>query len=176
MGEFFQKNKYSVIFLSIFIAFIFYTSNTFSILFVSGSSMNPTFQDRDIIVLKKERNLIKNQIVIFEPPNNWKEENDITQNKFVKRIVAVSGDEVKIQNGDVYVNGKIHAEDAAFYCEENYEFTVPERRYFLMGDNYGKSNDSLMQLCKGNLDYLVRKSSIIVNGHESFRIGANNNE
>lgn len=68
---------------------------------------------------------------------------------FVKRVVGVPGDHLKIINGHVYRNG---VEEHGSYirpcdagpaeCTFPKEITVPPGHYYMMGDNRGESDDS----------------------------------
>ena len=67
---------------------------------------------------------------------------------FVKRVVGLPGDTVELRNGDLYVNDVKYDEP---YVEEKYRsgwlnnfgpYTVPEGKYFVMGDHRNNSNDS----------------------------------
>jgi signal peptidase I len=62
----------------------------------------------------------------------------------IKRIIAIPGDRVEIRSGVVYVNGTALVEP---YILERprystYEQTVPEDRYFVLGDDRNNSDDS----------------------------------
>lgn len=71
-----------------------------------------------------------------------------TKTSFIKRVIALPGEHVKIQEGRVYINGKELKED---YLNEDVrteelnptvnDFTVPEGTVFLMGDNRPNSTD-----------------------------------
>jgi signal peptidase I len=64
---------------------------------------------------------------------------------FIKRVIAVGGDEVEGQNGDVYVNGERVAEPYLEPADGTAEFrrtTIPEDMLFVMGDNRNNSDDS----------------------------------
>lgn len=71
---------------------------------------------------------------------------EITKRSYIKRVIALEGDHVKIEENKVYVNGVL--------LEENYlsndvvtisnvfnDFIVPEGYIFAMGDNRTKSTD-----------------------------------
>ncbi|MFW5770816.1 MAG: signal peptidase I [Spirochaetota bacterium] len=88
------------------------------------------------------REVKRNDIIIFRPPGE--EEKD-----FIKRCIAVAGDEVHIRNGSVYVNGqkleepyvKGHTTYRGF-SEKLIEGVVPENMVVAMGDNRENSFDS----------------------------------
>jgi signal peptidase I len=67
---------------------------------------------------------------------------------FIKRVVAVGGDEIAIRDGHVIRNGRREPDaftkpcDGGVGCDFAGTITVPEGSYFLMGDNRGASDDS----------------------------------
>ena len=67
---------------------------------------------------------------------------------FIKRVVAVPGDRLKILNNHAYVNGKRQADGFANLtpctdvCNLQKQITVPPGQFFMMGDNRGQSDDS----------------------------------
>lgn len=80
---------------------------------------------------------------------------EINKVSFIKRVIALPGEHVKIENGKVYINGEELAEPylqpgvttnanyETTYSNYNYfsEFTVPEGYIFAMGDNRSQSTD-----------------------------------
>lgn len=85
----------------------------------------------------------RGDIIIFKYPDDPSE-------LFVKRVVGLPGETVEIVDGVTYINGEVLEED---YINDNYwmgnldkedygPYVVPEKSYFMMGDNRGNSRDS----------------------------------
>ena len=81
----------------------------------------------------------RGDVVIFYNPDNEDE-------KFVKRIIGMPGEHVRIDGGHVYIDGEVIQED---YLPEEwteylgpYEFDVPEDSYLMLGDNRNNSLDA----------------------------------
>lgn len=116
---------------------------------VKGQSMDPTFHDGEYILTDKISFRLglpeRGDVVVFKSPKN----SDID---FIKRIIALPGEKIKISGGKVYVNGNPLDESAYLdgsvytgpesFLLENQEITVPEGKYFVMGDNRSHSSDS----------------------------------
>lgn len=71
---------------------------------------------------------------------------EVNKLSYIKRVVATSGDHVKIENGKVFINGveqkeKYLKDDIVTVSEVFYDFVVPEGYIFAMGDNRTKSID-----------------------------------
>ena len=71
---------------------------------------------------------------------------ETTKKSYIKRVIALEGDHVKIENNNVYVNGnpleeKYLSEDVVTESSIFYDFIVPEGYFFAMGDNRTKSTD-----------------------------------
>ncbi len=102
------------------------------------------FTDITFIPVKEPN---RGDIIVFRFPKDPSKD-------FIKRVVAVGGDTVKIVNKLVYVNGEeqenpfaIHTDPAVYppgyQPRDNLaQFTVPEDKLFVMGDNRDESNDS----------------------------------
>lgn len=110
----------------------------FPVLQVSGTSMEPTLSDRDILLLVKNDHYKTGDLCSF----GW-------QNKLlIKRIIGGPGDVIDIaENGVVSVNGKQLDEPyvdelSLGECDVKFPYQVPENRYFVLGDHRSVSIDS----------------------------------
>jgi signal peptidase I len=115
---------------------------------VKGNSMYPNFHDQEYILTDKITYRLsqphRGDVIIFKAPKN--EEYD-----YIKRVIGLPGEEVKIENCHVYINDKILQENylAADLCtaagrfwQSGQDITVAENEYFVMGDNRLYSSDS----------------------------------
>jgi len=110
---------------------------------VEGTSMMPSLDDQERIFINKFVYRIEaiepGDIVVFRYPRD-------TSKSFIKRVIGVTGDRVRIDSGQVYVNDKLLLEDYVsngFTDDRSYpEIVVPPHTYFLLGDHRNMSNDS----------------------------------
>lgn len=115
---------------------------------VSGKSMIPNFQDGDYIITNKLALKIgqpqRTEVVILENPRNQDQ-------VFIKRIIGMPGERIKIANGQVYINGELLEEPylpaglrtpGESFLSEGEEITIPDNHYFVIGDNRTGSSDS----------------------------------
>lgn len=123
--------------------------STFIIIFlyqpvkVEGTSMMPSLDDQERIFVNKFvyrlEPIERGDIVVFRYPR------DLSKS-FIKRIIAVAGDRVRIDGGRVYVNDQPLEEDYvadAYTDSRSYsEIVVPPHSYFVLGDHRSMSNDS----------------------------------
>lgn len=127
---------------------------------VEGNSMTATLEDREYIIINKLSYFLgtphRGDIVVFFPPH------DDQKRYYVKRVIGLPGDDVVIQNGEVYVRPGGEEElvklDESYLDERNQgktfpqphggdathpvTYTVPAGHYFVLGDNRTGSLDS----------------------------------
>lgn len=108
------------------------------VLQISGTSMEPTLYNEDIIVLFKTRRYDRGDLCSFAYENKY----------LIKRIIGIPGDSIEIDaDGTVYVNGTALdepyvTEKALGECDLEFPYQVPDNRYFVMGDHRSTSIDS----------------------------------
>jgi signal peptidase I len=116
---------------------------------VKGNSMYDNFHDGEYLLTDKVsyrfRSPQRDDVVVFKAPGN--EDYD-----YIKRLIALPGDEVRVAGGRVFINGQLLDESgyldprimtqSGTYAKENQTVTVPENQYFVMGDNRNNSSDS----------------------------------
>jgi signal peptidase I len=87
----------------------------------------------------------RGDIVVFETPPEAENVCPGPGGVFVKRLIGLPGDEIEVRGDQLYVNGEPYPEPYLFGGEVGEAFgpiTVPEDRYFMMGDNRLQSCDS----------------------------------
>lgn len=81
----------------------------------------------------------RGDIIIFNAPDKEK-------TIYIKRIIGLPGDTIKIENNKLYINGELYEEDYIKNGWNNmtgtFTYEVPKGEYFVMGDNRDHSNDS----------------------------------
>jgi signal peptidase I len=110
---------------------------------VEGTSMLPMLEDQDRLFINKIAyrvgDIHAGDVVVFQYPR------DHTKS-YIKRVIALPGDDLRIDHGQVYVNGVLLKEayvPSRFSDDRSLAETVlPPRKYFVMGDHRSISSDS----------------------------------
>ena len=113
----------------------------FAFVRVSGPSMKPTYRSNDVLACRSIGYKPKNNDVVII---SMRDVEGINKNElYVKRIVAVPGDNVKMVDYKIYVNGVVVEESLGNYWRySKTDFTLGEKEYFVLGDNRADSTDS----------------------------------
>ena len=127
-------------FVLLCLAVFFGVQVTFATAIVSGESMHPTYEDRDVVLgVKIDRNYARQDVVIVDCSQY-----NIEAEYIIKGVIAVAGDTVAIMDGYLYINGE--KQEESYISEQMYsdmeEVTVSQDCVFVMGDNRNNSIDS----------------------------------
>jgi signal peptidase I len=110
---------------------------------VEGTSMMPGLDDQERIFINKFvygwEAIERGDVVVFRYPRD-------PSKSYIKRVIGVSGDRVLIEDGRVWVNGKLLSESYVpdeFRDERSFaEYQVPPGAFFVLGDHRNLSSDS----------------------------------
>ncbi len=145
---------------------------------ISWQSMYNSYYDREFIIVNRFSYLTYKKptrwdVIVFNTHIDWKE-------YFIKRIIGLPGETLKIQSGSVFVKAvwsdKFVELDEKYLMEWNYKATfvrwddsektyqIPENSYFVMWDNRNASTDSraCFSSCEfsGKSNYILKKDIV----------------
>ncbi|WP_020615312.1 signal peptidase I [Paenibacillus daejeonensis] len=147
----------------------------FSPFIVDGSSMQPSFESGERVIVNKIlydiRTPHRGEVVVFHVP----EEN----RDFIKRVIGVPGDKVRLEGDSLYINDELveepylteaiaqaQSEGRLYNTEDNFpnsrvtSDTVPENMILAFGDNRGNSRDS-RSIGFVSMDEIVGRADVI---------------
>ena len=111
---------------------------------IQKTSMVPSFLEGQRILVEKVSYRFsspgRGDVIVFRPP-----ESASAGEPFIKRIIGEPEDKIVIENGEIYINVKLLQESptfAAMPASNDCSLTVPDNRYFVLGDNRDSSYDS----------------------------------
>ncbi len=151
---------------------------------VDGHSMDPNFHHNDLLFTNKVIQYIGNKSIGKKLNYDYKRGDVIVfqlpgKPDYIKRIIAGPGDTIKIANNHPIVNGKIIYESyipsttktkGGTFLKEDEEKTVPDGKYFVMGDNREASKDS-RSIDVGFIDRKYIKGRVFLRWWPLNRIG-----
>jgi signal peptidase I len=118
--------------------------------YVKGASMVPNFHDQEYLIVDEISYRFKaperGQVIVFRYPRN-------PQEYFIKRIIALPGEEVQIKDGKVLIFNTLNPDGLVLnekylptdlFTEDNNgeKIKVEANEYFVLGDNRSNSKDS----------------------------------
>lgn len=116
--------------------------------YVKGASMEPNFLDHEYLIIDELSYRLhepkRGEVIVFRYPNNPKE-------YFLKRIIGLPGERVKVSEGVVTIYNDAHPEGLSIkeeyipsdiVTEGEKIMSLNKNQYFVMGDNRPNSFDS----------------------------------
>lgn len=142
--KFWELVRFTIIAVAIVVPIRIFIAQPF---IVSGSSMYPTFENGQYLIIDeisyRLQNPTRNDVVVFRYPND-------TKKFFIKRIIGLPNEEVKIHDNEVTIINKENPD--GFQLDQSYIKNISTDRditlqlknneYFVMGDNRTASSDS----------------------------------
>ena len=123
---------------------------------VNGTSMYPTLEGDEIMLLNKLGAIDRFDIVVLKL--------DGEQNNLIKRIIGLPGETVEIKNNEIYINDELLDDPYGTGITYNIDpVTLGEDEYFILGDNRIVSLDSRVfgkihrSEIKGTTNFIIGK-------------------
>ena len=141
--SFWELLRFAVIIVVIVIPIRIFIAQPF---IVSGSSMIPTFEDGEYLIVDEISyrlgNPKRDDVVILRSPNN-------TKVFFIKRIIGLPGETLDLKGEQITVTNQEHPEgfvlDQAYLVNKSNSYMrvqLGKDEYFVLGDNRAASSDS----------------------------------
>lgn len=130
-----QQVGMAVLLVILLVGLYFFAWREMRFFLVPSKSMEPTLSPEDMVITLNQREYRRGDIVV------WAENGEYV----VKRIVGLPGDTVSVVDGALFLNGKYASEPYILETMNYYietPVTIPEGRFFYLGDNRNASDDS----------------------------------
>jgi signal peptidase I len=184
VGAFFRELP--VLLLVAFVLAFLLRTFVVQVFYIPSESMVPTLNVNDRMVVEKVTYLFREprrgEIVVFEGESSGVEpEADAgtrilrgvgqflgvvpaNARDFVKRVIGLPGDTVRIEEGQVLVNDVPIDEPYVRFEDGRSDgpFEVPEGKLFFLGDNRPNSSDSRFSLGMVDMDRVVGRAAVII--------------
>jgi signal peptidase I len=115
---------------------------------IDGASMEPNFHNGEYLLTDKVSYRFndpqRGDVIVFKAPPDY-------QDEYIKRIIGLPGDKVRLEGGSVYINGQLLNEpylpkdivtQPGNFITQGREYQVPANSYLVLGDNREHSYDS----------------------------------
>lgn len=150
--KWFKENLlFTILILIIIIIRIFF----YSPIRVNGSSMYPTLQDKEFMILNKiglQKGINRFDIVVVESNGKY----------IIKRVIGLPGESVMYSDNKLYINGKAIEDNYSKSETENFENVIlKDNEYFVMGDNREVSKDSRV-IGPVNIKNIKGKTNLVI--------------
>jgi signal peptidase I len=141
--QFWELVRFAIIAIAIVIPIRIFIAQPF---IVSGSSMVPTFEDGEYLIVDELSYRLgspkRDDVVVFRYPNDQKK-------FFIKRIIGLPSEIIDIKGNEVMITNKENLDgfklDQPYVkniANNNIHYELKDNEYFVMGDNRSSSSDS----------------------------------
>lgn len=155
MGKITKWLKENIVFLIILTAIIITRIFFFSPIRVNGTSMYPTLQDKEFMILNKislKQGINRFDIVVVQENNKY----------IIKRVIGLPGESVMYKDNKLYINGKVIEDNYSKTTTNDFDNVIlGENEYFVMGDNRAVSSDSRI-IGPVNIKNIKGKTNLII--------------
>lgn len=122
------------------LVFYFLIDSFFPRVRVENISMKPTLQPGELLLVNKLAYRLgqphHGDVIVFHYPANPQED-------YIKRLIGLPGDEIRVEGGVVYINGQAMQEPyIASPPAYDGNWLIPDGSFFVLGDNRNQSSDS----------------------------------
>lgn len=142
---------FTILLLIIIIIRIFF----YSPIRVNGSSMYPTLQDKEFMILNKiglQKGINRFDIVVVESNGKY----------IIKRVIGLPSESIMYSDNKLYINGKVIEDNYSKSETENFEnIILKDNEYFVMGDNREVSKDSRV-IGPVNIKNIKGKTNLVI--------------
>ncbi len=107
---------------------------------VDGFSMEPSLHNGEFVIVNKLAYKFggpeRGDVIVFRYPRDPEQE-------YIKRVIGLPGDTVRVSGGEVYVNNQV-IDEPYIAASPRYQsqWSIPENSLFVLGDNRNNSSDS----------------------------------
>lgn len=139
---------------------------------VVGHSMTPQLEDGDEVLINRFSYKFVSpkpgDVIAFWPNGNT------NMHYYIKRVIGVPGDKVRITDGVVYVNGEKYVEEAEVFGMTDAGIaketvTLGGDEYFVLGDNRDNSEDSrFVNIGNVKEDYIAGKVWFLISPRDKI--------
>ncbi len=155
MGKITKWLKENIVFLIILTAIIITRIFFFSPIRVNGTSMYPTLQDKEFMILNKislKQGINRFDIVVVQENNKY----------IIKRVIGLPGESVMYSDNKLYINGKVIEDNYSKTTTNDFDNVIlGENEYFVLGDNRTVSKDSRV-IGPINIKNIKGKTNLII--------------
>lgn len=142
--QFLHKHKKALIIITIILLVAIFSFN-FSVLLVSGESMEPTLHNGTILFGRKTfMSLDRFDVVVCYNDNH---------SPIIKRIIGLPNETIEYKDNKLYINDELIEENYSIGNTEDFKVQLGKDNYYCLGDNRENSRDSrsIGQIPKENI-------------------------